>query len=71
MKKGASGIEPLTSQSTVECSTTELHSHMPKAKKIYLVLRKISKQTIYLPKIQKPVINCNEIRQKIIIDLPW
>ena len=37
MEKGASGIEPPTSRSAVECSTTELHSHMPNAMKIYLV----------------------------------
>ena len=67
MKKGESGTESPTSQSAVECSTTELHSHMPKAKKIYLVLRTISKQTIYFQKIQEPIINYNKIRRKSII----
>ena len=70
MKKGASGIEPATFKSAVECSTTELHSHMPNAKKIYLVFLTISKQTISSPKIQKPVINYNQIRRKSIIYVP-
>ena len=47
IEQGASGIEPPTSRSAVECSTTELHSHMPSAMKIYLVSRTISKYTIY------------------------
>ena len=35
MKEGASGIEPPTSRSAVERSTTGLHSNMPTGKKTY------------------------------------
>ena len=54
MKKGASGIQPPTFQSAVECSTTELHYHMPNAMQRYLVLRTISKEKLFFPKYTKP-----------------